>query len=57
VFGGARFGGRIGADAVKMEPADDDMLRERESWRYDPPYDFYGGGGKPAPCRDRPPEA
>ncbi|MCK9896809.1 GNAT family N-acetyltransferase [Frankia sp. AgB32] len=26
---------------MRIEPADDAMFRERGSWRYDPPYDFY----------------
>lgn len=23
------------------------MFRERDAWRYDPPYDFYDGDGRP----------
>ncbi len=27
--------------SVRIEPADDALFRERDAWRYDPPYDFY----------------
>lgn len=30
-----------------IEPADDVMFRERNAWRYEPPYDFYDGDGVP----------
>jgi len=32
---------------VRIEPADDAMFRERDAWRYDPPYDFYNSDGLP----------
>ena len=32
---------------MRIEPADDAMFRERDAWRYDPPYDFYDGDGLP----------
>jgi RimJ/RimL family protein N-acetyltransferase len=32
---------------VRIEAADDLMFRERDAWRYDPPYDFYDGDGLP----------
>jgi len=35
------------AAAVRIEAADDAMFRERDAWRYDPPYDFYNGDGLP----------
>jgi [ribosomal protein S18]-alanine N-acetyltransferase len=35
------------AAAVRIEAADDAMFRERDAWRYDPPYDFYDGDGLP----------
>jgi len=37
--------------AVRIEPAGGDadgaMFRERDAWRYDPPYDLYDGDGLP----------
>ena len=33
--------------AVRIEAADEAMFRERDAWRYDPPYDFYDGDGRP----------
>ena len=35
------------AAAVRIEAADEAMFRERDAWRYDPPYDFYDGDGLP----------
>jgi [ribosomal protein S18]-alanine N-acetyltransferase len=35
------------AATVRIEAADDAMFRERDAWRYDPPYDFYDGDGLP----------
>ena len=35
------------AAAVRIEAADDAMFRERDAWRYDPPYDFYDSDGLP----------
>src|ERR1051326_2162113 len=35
------------AAAVRIEAADDAMFRERDTWRYDPPYDFYDSDGLP----------
>jgi RimJ/RimL family protein N-acetyltransferase len=35
------------AGAVRIEPADDVMFRERDAWRYHPPYDFYDSDGLP----------
>ncbi|OHV42793.1 GCN5 family acetyltransferase [Parafrankia soli] len=32
---------------MRIEPADDAMFRERDAWRYDPPYDFYDSDGLP----------
>ena len=32
---------------VRIEPADDAMFRERDAWRYEPPYDFYDSDGLP----------
>ncbi|WP_261568196.1 GNAT family N-acetyltransferase [Frankia gtarii] len=32
---------------MKIEPADGAMFRERDAWRYDPPYDFYDSDGLP----------
>jgi [ribosomal protein S18]-alanine N-acetyltransferase len=32
---------------MRIEPADDAMFRERDAWRYDPPYDFYNSDGLP----------
>ena len=43
--GAGRRSGR--AAAVRIEAADDAMFRERDAWRYDPPYDFYDGDGLP----------
>jgi [ribosomal protein S18]-alanine N-acetyltransferase len=40
-----RRSGRVAA--VRIEAADDAMFRERDAWRYDPPYDFYDGDGLP----------
>jgi [ribosomal protein S18]-alanine N-acetyltransferase len=39
--------------AVRIEPADDEMFRERDAWRYDPPYDFYDGDGVPVKNPER----
>jgi ribosomal-protein-alanine N-acetyltransferase len=41
------------AAAVKIEPADDEMFRERARWRYPPPYDFYDDDGKPVKNPER----
>lgn len=35
------------AAAVRIEAADDAMFRERDAWRYEPPYDFYDSDGLP----------
>src|ERR1700751_4981124 len=35
------------AAAVRLEAAADAMFRERDAWRYDPPYDFYDSDGLP----------
>ncbi|EFC86399.1 GNAT family N-acetyltransferase [Parafrankia sp. EUN1f] len=32
---------------MRIAPADDAMFRERDAWRYDPPYDFYDSDGLP----------
>ncbi len=32
---------------MRIEAADKAMFRERDAWRYDPPYDFYDGDGRP----------
>ena len=32
---------------MRIEPADDAMFRERDAWRYEPPYDFYDSDGLP----------
>jgi RimJ/RimL family protein N-acetyltransferase len=32
---------------VRIEPADAAMFSERDTWRYDPPYDFYDSDGLP----------
>ena len=32
---------------VRIEPADEAMFRERDAWRYEPPYDFYDSDGLP----------
>jgi len=32
---------------VRIEQADEAMFRERDAWRYDPPYDFYDSDGLP----------
>ncbi len=32
---------------VRIEPADEAMFRERDAWRYEPPYDFYDSEGLP----------
>jgi [ribosomal protein S18]-alanine N-acetyltransferase len=34
-------------DAVRIESADDALFRERDAWRYEPPYDFYDSDGLP----------
>ncbi len=41
------------AEAVRIEPADDAMFRERDAWRYDPPYDFYNSDGMPVKNPER----
>jgi ribosomal-protein-alanine N-acetyltransferase len=38
---------RAGVGAVRIEPVDDAMFRERDAWRYEPPYDFYDSDGLP----------
>jgi len=38
---------------VKIEPADEAMFRERDAWRYDPPYDFYDSDGVPVKNPER----
>jgi [ribosomal protein S18]-alanine N-acetyltransferase len=32
---------------VRIEPANDAMFRERDAWRYEPPYDFYAATAYP----------
>ncbi|MBE8515930.1 GNAT family N-acetyltransferase [Amycolatopsis sp. H6(2020)] len=36
-----------GRGVVRIEPAGEAMFRERDAWRYDPPYDFYDSDGLP----------
>src|SRR3954453_14472942 len=31
----------------RIGPASDDVLKQVATWRYEPPYDFYNGDGKP----------
>ncbi|WP_131766903.1 GNAT family N-acetyltransferase [Candidatus Protofrankia californiensis] len=38
---------------MRIEPADDGMFRERDQWRYDPPYDFYDDDGQPVKNPER----
>jgi [ribosomal protein S18]-alanine N-acetyltransferase len=38
---------------VNIEPADEAMFRERDAWRYDPPYDFYDSDGLPVKNPER----
>jgi ribosomal-protein-alanine N-acetyltransferase len=44
-----------GRDAVKLAiaPASKGAMRERASWRYEPPYDFYDDDGKPVKNPER----
>lgn len=32
---------------MRIEAADEAMFRERDAWRYEPPYDFYDSDGLP----------
>ena len=32
---------------LRIEPATDELFRERGRWRYPPPYDFYDDDGRP----------
>ena len=38
---------------MRIEPADDAMFRERDTWRYEPPYDFYDSDGLPVKNPER----